>query len=80
LIGAVQDTHTDQGLLVCWGGFTKPVEQRRNELFFRIRLWGRMDVLNALFAVYDRLPEEFRAELPLKRTWMLVPEDEEGGA
>ena len=80
LIGAVQDTHADQGLLVCWGGFKKPVEQRRNELFFRIRLWGRTEILDALFEVYDRLPEAFRAELPLRRTWMLVPEDEEGGA
>lgn len=78
LIGAVQDTHTDQGLLVCWGGFKKPVEQRRNELFFRIRLWGRTEVLDALFEVYDRLPEELRSELPLKRTWMLVPQNEEG--
>lgn len=77
LIGAVQDTHADQGLLVCWGGFTRPVEQRRNELFFRIRLWGRVEILDALFEVYDRLPEEFRAELPLRRTWMLVPENEE---
>jgi restriction system protein len=80
LIGAVQDTHADQGLLVSWGGFKKPVEQRRNELFFRIRLWGRTEVLDALFEVYDRLPEELRSELPLKRTWMLVPEDEEASA
>jgi restriction system protein len=78
LIGAVQDTHADQGLLVCWGGFKRPVEQRRNELYFRIRLWGRIEILDALFDVYDRLPEAFRAELPLRRTWMLVPEDEEG--
>ncbi len=80
LIGAVQDTHADQGLLVCWGGFKKPVEQRRNELYFRIRLWGRKETLDALFEVYDRLPEAFRAELPLRQTWMLVPEDEEGAA
>jgi restriction system protein len=79
LIGAVQDTHADQGLLVCWGGFKKPVQQRRNELYFRIRLWGKDEILNALFEVYDRLPEAFRAELPLRRTWMLVPEHEEGG-
>jgi hypothetical protein len=45
LIGAVQDTQADQGLLVCWGGFKKTVEQRRNELFFRIRLWGRAEIL-----------------------------------
>jgi len=80
LIGSVQDTHADQGLLVCWGGYKRSVEQRRNELFFRIRLWGRAETLDALFEVYDRLPEEFRAELPLRRTWMLVPEDEEGSA
>jgi restriction system protein len=77
LIGAVQDTHADQGLLVCWGGFKKPVELRRNELFFRIRFWGRAEVLDALFEVYERLPEEFRAELPLRRTWLLVREDDE---
>jgi restriction system protein len=80
LIGAVQDTHADQGLLVCWGGFKKSVEQRRNELFFRIRFWGKTEVLDALFDVYDGLPEELRSELPLKRTWMLVPEDEDGSA
>jgi len=58
----------------------KSVEQRRNELFFRIRLWGRAEVLDAVFEVYDRLPEALRAELPLRRTWMLVLDDEEGGA
>jgi restriction system protein len=79
LIGAVHDTQAEHGLLVSWGGFTKPVEQRRNELYFRIRLWGKIEILDALFEVYDRLPEAFRAELPLRRTWMLVPEDEEGG-
>ena len=77
LIGAVQDVQGSQGLLVCWGGFTKPVEQRRNELFFRIRLWGRQQVLDALFEVYDKLPEWLRAELPLRRVWMLEPEVEE---
>jgi restriction system protein len=80
LIGAVQDTNADQGLFVSWGGFKRPVEQRRNELFFRIRLWGRAEILDALFEVYDRLPEEFRAELPLRRAWMLVPEEEEASA
>lgn len=77
LLGAVHDVQGSQGLLVCWGGFTKPVEQRRNELFFRIRLWGRQQVLDALFEVYDKLPEWLRAELPLRRVWMLEPEVED---
>ncbi|MCC0004173.1 MAG: restriction endonuclease [Methylobacteriaceae bacterium] len=77
LIGAVQDTHANHGLLVSWGGFKRTVDARRNELFFRIRLWGRKEIIAALFEVYERLPEEFRAELPLRRIWTLVPDEEQ---
>lgn len=76
LIGAVQDAHADQGLIVSWGGFNRLVDARRNELFFRIRLWSRTQLVDALLEVYERLPEEFRAELALKRIWTLVPEAE----
>lgn len=75
LLGCVQDTHAQHGLLVSWGGFTSPVRQRVNELYFRVRLWGREEILDALFSAYDQLPEEIRAELPLHRVWALVPDD-----
>lgn len=77
LIGAVQDAHADHGLLVSWGGFKRTVDTRRNELFFRIRLWGRTEIVDALLDIYDRLPEEFQAELPLRRVWTLVPDVEQ---
>lgn len=79
LIGAVQDTHAEYGLMVCWGGFKNTVDTRKNDLFFRIRLWGRAEIIDALLQVYERLPEELRAELPLRQVWTLVPsqEDEE---
>ena len=77
LIGSVQDTQADHGLIVSWGGFTKPVRDRTNELFFRVRLWGRDELVDALFGVYDRLPEAIRAELPLRRTWTLVSDPDE---
>jgi len=79
LIGCVQDTHAEHGLLVSWSGFKAPVRQRVNELYFRVRLWGREEILDALFSVYDQLPEEIRAELPLRKVWSLVPADERGG-
>jgi restriction system protein len=37
LIGCVQDTHADHGLLVSWAGFKPTVRKRTNELFFRVR-------------------------------------------
>lgn len=77
LIGCIQDTHADHGLVVSWGGFTSAVRRRTNELYFRVRLWGREELLDNLLASYERLPEDIRAELPLKRTWTLVL-DEEG--
>jgi restriction system protein len=75
LIGCVADTHAEHGLLVAWSGFKSPVRQRVNELYFRVRLWDRQDILDALFSVYERLPEEIRAELPLRRIWTIVPEE-----
>jgi restriction system protein len=77
LIGAVQDAHADHGLLVSWGGFKQTVDKRRNELFFRIRLWSRTQIVDALLEVYDRLPEGVRAELALRRIWSLVPDEEQ---
>jgi restriction system protein len=80
LIGCIADTRAEHGLLVSWSGFTAPVRQRANELYFRVRLWGREEVLAALLSVYDQLPEEIRAELPLRRIWSLVPAEDVSGA
>lgn len=80
LIGSVQDAQAEQGLLVSWSDFKPTVRKRTNELFFRVRFWGRDEVVDALLDVYDKLPEEIRAELPLRRTWTIVLEDEEDGA
>lgn len=77
LIGSVQDTHADFGLIVSWNGFTPPVRKRLNELYFRVRFWGRQELVDNLFSVYEDLPEAIRAELPLKRTWTLVPDEGE---
>ena len=77
LIGSTQDTQSDHGLIVSWGGYTNAVRRRINELYFRVRLWGRDELVDNLLAHYDRLPEDIRAELPLKRTWTLVLEDTE---
>jgi restriction system protein len=77
LIGTVQDTTADFGLCVSWGGFTSVVRRRTNELFFRVRFWGRNELIDNLLEVYEDLPEAIRAELPLRRTWTLVTEEGE---
>lgn len=37
----------------------------------RVRVWEAGDVVDAVLRTYDRLPEEIRAQVPLRRVWML---------
>ena len=40
--------------------------------FFHLRLWTQQDLLEQLFLYYDKLDEEIRAELPIKRIWTVA--------
>jgi len=72
LQGVLSGFGAQQGLLVSWGGFRSSVHREARRLFFQIRLWDARDIIDALLADYDRLPDDLRAELPLKRIWTLV--------
>lgn len=76
LQGAMASHKADQGLLVAWGGLNKPATQAIRTDRLTIAVWDAEAVLDHLFAVYDRLPDETRARLPMKRAWVL---DEETG-
>jgi restriction system protein len=76
LQGVLSSLGADQGLLVAWGGLTKPAQREVSTMAFRVRVWDSNDLLNAIFDVYDDLPEEIRAELPLRRVWTLVDEED----
>jgi restriction system protein len=77
LQGSMQSFKADQGLLVCWGGFNKPVLAESKQGHFSVRLWESRDLVEAIYRNYERLPAEIQAELPLKRVWMLVLEEPE---
>ena len=76
LIGAGQKFGAEACLFVSWGGFKSNVQKELARDFFLVRLWSRKDLLEKLFAHYDRLPEEIRLELPLKRVWMVTAEQQ----
>lgn len=76
LNGVMQNVNAQKGLLVSWGGFKQSIDRERANQFFRVRLWGRQEILNHLFETYEKLPESLRAELPLKRIWAVAKESE----
>jgi restriction system protein len=71
LKGALGMHSADQALLVAWGGITKPAEELRQTQRLTIRVWTSEEVIDRLFEVYERLPDDMRARIPLKRTWIL---------
>jgi restriction system protein len=77
LLGAVAKFGAQEGLFVAWGGFKTNVQKELAASFFRVRLWTQKELLEALFANYDRLDDDLKAELPLKRIWTVAAQDEE---
>jgi restriction system protein len=72
LIGAMQNVHADQGLFVSWGGFKSSVDKEVARQFFRVRFWDQRALIDQILANYDRLDEDLRADLPLKRIWTIA--------
>jgi restriction system protein len=74
--GAMHNFGAEQGLLVSWSGFKHTVHTEARKKYFRVRLWDANNLVSALLQNYERLPEDIQAELPLKRIWTLVVEEE----
>ena len=58
-------------------GFKTNVLKELAASFFRVRLWTQKELLEALFAQYDHLDDDLKAELPLKRIWTVAAQDDE---
>lgn len=76
LQGVMSKVRAEHGLLVSWGGFNTKTLQEAKDAFFTIRLWDSDDLLEAIFKHYDNFTDEIKAELPLKRMWGLVLEED----
>ena len=77
LNGVMTAFGADSGLIVAWGGYRGVVEKENARQFFKIRLWDADMLVKMIQENYERLPDDIQADLPLKRIWILVPEEEE---
>ena len=75
LIGTMSNFNADYGLLVSWSGFKSSVIKETAKQFFKLRLWDSKKVIEQIFEHYDKLSEDIKAEIPLKKIWMLNIEE-----
>jgi len=76
LLGAMSKFNSEHGLFVAWGGFKQNVQKELAVSFYRLRLWTQNDVLEQLFSCYDKLDDDIKIELPLKRVWTVALTDD----
>lgn len=77
LQGVLKKFGADQGLLVSWSGFNRAALEEGRRSFFEIRFWDSMNLIDEFLKVYEKLPDDIQAEIPLKRIWTIVPELDE---
>ena len=77
LLGVISQFGAKQGLLVSWGGFKRNIDKEKFEYFFKVRLWNQKDIIDQLLKNYEALDEETKAQIPLKKSWTLAPQDDE---
>jgi len=75
LEGVMSRVIADQGLFVSWDGFKKSALDNTRDLFFKVRLWDDKKLIANLLSCYEKLPDEIQADLPMKRIWVVVPEE-----
>jgi len=66
---AVESAGANEGLLVTWG---RRETTEHGDSFFLLRQWDGDTLLDALLDGYDRLPEDIRSQIPLKKVWALA--------
>jgi restriction system protein len=68
----MQNVGANQGLLASWGGFKQSIRREEPNQFFRVRLWDQQRLIEEILESCERMTEDLRAELPLKRIWTLA--------
>lgn len=76
LNGVVQKFGASHGILVAWGGLTRPADKDMRNAFFRTRLWDQTKIVNELVSNYDQLDDELKSEIPLRRMWAVIESEQ----
>ncbi len=74
--GVMKNYGAEHSLVVSWGGFNKNAYKEASRVPFSMKLWDAADVVKMIQTCYEELPEDIRADLPLKRIWVLIPSEE----
>jgi len=77
-LGGVVGQHSaDHGLLVAMGGLTQQAQAKVDAQRLKVTVWDEEEVLRRLYLHYETMPDDIKADIPLRRAWVI---DEAGSA
>ena len=76
LQGTMKNFEATNGLVVSWGGFNSAALREGRRLFFTVKLWDSEDLIRHIIENYDQLSDDIKIEIPLKKIWTLLPEED----
>ena len=71
LEGTMRNVGADYGLLVSWYGFKSSLDSEKRDKFFTIKFWDSSDIVREFLNNYDKLDDNIRQIVPLKKIWIL---------
>jgi restriction system protein len=76
LIGVMDKFGAQRGLFVSWSGFKTSVDREFERDFFRLQFWNGDKLMEEIFRSYDAFDETLKAQLPLERIFVLLPDED----
>ena len=77
LRGVIKKFGADYGLFVSWSGYKRSIGHDMRQMWHEIRLWDSNDVIEKFLEYYENLPADVQSEIPLKRIWVPVLDEDE---
>ena len=74
--GVMKNFGAEYGLLVSWSGFKSSVINEMAKQFFEIRLWTHKEIIEEFLRYYDRMDDEIKELIPLKKIWVVSNDDQ----
>ncbi len=74
--GVMRNFNAEYGLLVSWSGFKSSVINETGSKFFEIRLWTHKEIIEEFLKYYDKMDDEIKELIPLKKIWVVSSDDD----
>lgn len=72
LDGVTKNFRADYGIIVAWGGLNKIANQEISRSFFTTKLWDQGKIVDELIENYDKLDNNLKSEIPLRKIWTVI--------